>query len=105
MTAVTATVDVGTWRTGDVGGTTGTIVGTPEPSTWAMMLLGFAGLGFGHSDRRHLRIGEGDLWDRVVVAGCGIALAVERLPLRPGREDIPGDARLVLAHVGQHRPA
>jgi PEP-CTERM motif len=32
--------------TGDVGGATGTIVGTPEPSTWAMMLLGFAGLGF-----------------------------------------------------------
>jgi hypothetical protein len=22
------------------------VVGTPEPSTWAMMLLGFAGLGF-----------------------------------------------------------
>ena len=25
---------------------TGSISGVPEPSTWAMMLLGFAGLGF-----------------------------------------------------------
>ena len=28
------------------GGKIETIVGTPEPSTWAMMLLAFAGLGF-----------------------------------------------------------
>jgi PEP-CTERM motif-containing protein len=42
-----AVADVlGNVGTGDVGGKTGTIVGTPEPSTWAMMLLGFAGLGF-----------------------------------------------------------
>jgi hypothetical protein len=32
--------------TGEAGGKVGTIVGTPEPSTWALMLLGFAGLGF-----------------------------------------------------------
>ena len=42
-----AVADVlGNKGTGDVGGKIGTIVGTPEPSTWAMMLLGFAGLGF-----------------------------------------------------------
>jgi hypothetical protein len=42
-----AVADVlGNVGTGDVGGKTGTIAGTPEPSTWAMMLLGFAGLGF-----------------------------------------------------------
>jgi hypothetical protein len=42
-----AVADVlGNVGTGDVGGKTGTIVGTPEPSTWAMLLLGFAGLGF-----------------------------------------------------------
>jgi hypothetical protein len=41
-----AVADVlGNQGTGEAGGT-GTIVGTPEPSTWAMMLLGFAGLGF-----------------------------------------------------------
>jgi hypothetical protein len=41
-----AVADVlGNVGTGEAGGT-GTIVGTPEPSTWAMMLLGFAGLGF-----------------------------------------------------------
>ncbi len=37
---------LGNKGTGDIGGKIGTIVGTPEPSTWAMMLLGFAGLGF-----------------------------------------------------------
>jgi hypothetical protein len=37
---------LGNINTGDIGGKIGTIVGTPEPSTWAMMLLGFAGLGF-----------------------------------------------------------
>jgi hypothetical protein len=42
-----AVADVlGNVGTGDVGGKTGTIAGTPEPSTWAMMLLGFASLGF-----------------------------------------------------------
>jgi hypothetical protein len=42
-----AVADVlGNVGTGEIGGKTGTIVGTPEPSTWAMMLLGFAGLGF-----------------------------------------------------------
>jgi hypothetical protein len=42
-----AVADVlGNVGTGEVGGKIGTIVGTPEPSTWAMMLLGFAGLGF-----------------------------------------------------------
>jgi hypothetical protein len=36
----------GNWRFADVG-FTGTAIGAvPEPSTWAMMLLGFAGLGF-----------------------------------------------------------
>ena len=28
------------------GNTQGFVLGVPEPSTWAMMLLGFAGLGF-----------------------------------------------------------
>jgi PEP-CTERM motif len=37
---------LGNVGTGDIGGKIGTVVGTPEPSTWAMMLLGFAGLGF-----------------------------------------------------------
>jgi hypothetical protein len=32
--------------TGLVGSGPGAPVSTPEPSTWAMMLLGFAGLGF-----------------------------------------------------------
>ena len=42
-----AVADVfGNAGTGEIGGKMGTIVGTPEPSTWAMMLLGFAGLGF-----------------------------------------------------------
>ena len=41
-----AVADVlGNKGTGEAGGA-GTIVGTPEASTWAMMLLGFAGLGF-----------------------------------------------------------
>ena len=41
-----AVADVlGNKGTGDVGGKIGTIAGTPEASTWAMMLLGFAGLG------------------------------------------------------------
>ena len=37
---------LGNVGTGDIGGKIGTVVATPEPSTWAMMLLGFAGLGF-----------------------------------------------------------
>ena len=37
---------LGNKGTGDVGGMTGTLSAVPEPSTWAMMLLGFAGLGF-----------------------------------------------------------
>lgn len=37
---------LGNRGTGEVGGKIGTIAGTPEASTWAMMLLGFAGLGF-----------------------------------------------------------
>jgi hypothetical protein len=37
---------LGSKGTGDVGGMTGTLTPVPEPSTWAMMLLGFAGLGF-----------------------------------------------------------
>ena len=42
-----AAADVlGNVGTGEVGGKMGMVVGTPEPSTWAMMLLGFAGLGF-----------------------------------------------------------
>jgi hypothetical protein len=32
--------------TGDVGGKVATITTVPEPSTWAMMLLGFAGLAY-----------------------------------------------------------
>ena len=36
---------LGNVGTGDIGGKIGTIVGTPEASTWAMMLLGFVGLG------------------------------------------------------------
>jgi hypothetical protein len=42
-----AVVDaLGNRGTGEIGGKIGTVVGTPEPSTWAMLLLGFAGLGF-----------------------------------------------------------
>jgi hypothetical protein len=40
---------LGNRGTGDIGGKGESIIpiiGTPEPSTWAMMLLGFAGLGF-----------------------------------------------------------
>jgi hypothetical protein len=41
-----AAVDVlGPKGTGEVAGT-GSVVSTPEPSTWAMMMLGFAGLAF-----------------------------------------------------------
>jgi len=32
--------------TGEVGGNTSTLVSTPEPSTWAMMIIGFLGLGY-----------------------------------------------------------
>jgi len=40
--------------TGEIAGT-GTLSAVPEPSTWAMMLLGFAGLGFaGYRQRRKL---------------------------------------------------
>jgi hypothetical protein len=43
--------------TGEAGGKIATIVGTPEASTWAMMLLGFAGLGFaGYRRARGSRI-------------------------------------------------
>ena len=30
----------------------------PEPSTWAMLLIGFAGIGFGSYKRKHLRYGK-----------------------------------------------
>jgi len=33
-------------QTGEIGGHVGAITSVPEPSTWAMMLAGFAGLGF-----------------------------------------------------------
>jgi hypothetical protein len=33
-------------QTGEVGGNTSTLVSTPEPSTWAMMIIGFAGLAY-----------------------------------------------------------
>ena len=39
--------------TGEAGGKIGTIVGTPEPSTWVMLLLGFAGLGFAGYRKAH----------------------------------------------------
>jgi len=38
-------------NTGNVGGST-LVAGVPEPSTWAMMLLGFAGLGFAFRQSR-----------------------------------------------------
>jgi hypothetical protein len=31
----------------------GSVAPVPEPSTWAMMLLGFAGLGYAGYRRRH----------------------------------------------------
>ena len=41
-----AAVDIlGPGTTGEVAGT-GSVVSTPEPSTWAMMLVGFAGLAY-----------------------------------------------------------
>ena len=41
-----AAVDInGPGSTGEVAGT-GTLSGVPEPSTWAMMLIGFAGLAY-----------------------------------------------------------
>ncbi len=49
MTAGPQTVDLRYWLTvSEVGGGFGFTYNTsvPEPSTWAMMLLGFAGLGF-----------------------------------------------------------
>jgi hypothetical protein len=33
-------------------------IGTPEPSTWTMMLLGMAGLGFAARTRSALAIGK-----------------------------------------------
>jgi hypothetical protein len=52
-----AAVDVlGPKGTGEVAGT-GTLSAVPEPSTWAMMLIGFAGLGFaGYRQRRKLAV-------------------------------------------------
>ena len=44
---------LGNVGTGDIGGKIGTIVGTPEASTWTMMLLGFAGLGFAAYRKAH----------------------------------------------------
>ena len=38
--------------TGEIAGT-GTVMSTPEPSTWVMMMLGFAGLGFVGYRRTH----------------------------------------------------
>jgi PEP-CTERM motif len=46
--AFAVTQGSGTQNTGDVSLTTG----VPEPSTWAMMLLGFAGLGFAFRQSR-----------------------------------------------------
>jgi hypothetical protein len=44
-------VDVsGPGGTGNIGG--GVVAGVPEPSTWAMMLLGFLGLGFAFRQSR-----------------------------------------------------
>lgn len=41
----------------NVGGTTGPVSGVPETSTWAMLLLGFAGVGFaGYRQRRGARL-------------------------------------------------
>jgi hypothetical protein len=36
-----------------VTGTIDPVVGVPEPSTWAMMILGFAGIGFMAYRRRN----------------------------------------------------
>jgi hypothetical protein len=43
------------WRLNVKGGTIGGGGGAPEPSTWAMMLLGFAGLGYA-ARRRALKL-------------------------------------------------
>ena len=42
---------VGNGNTGPVGGST-LVAGVPEPATWGMMLLGFAGLGFAFRQTR-----------------------------------------------------
>jgi hypothetical protein len=34
----------------------------PEPSTWAMLLIGFAGIGFATYRRRHSLVLEGTEW-------------------------------------------
>jgi hypothetical protein len=47
--------------TGEIAGT-GSVVSTPEPSTWAMMMIGFAGLayaGFRKSKRPHTILSAG----------------------------------------------
>jgi hypothetical protein len=41
---------LGDGNTGNIGG--GVVAGVPEPATWGMMLLGFAGLGFAFRQTR-----------------------------------------------------
>ena len=61
--AANQTVDLSYWLTASAPGAgfgftyafAGPAVATPEPSTWAMMLIGFAGLGFAAHARRGAR--------------------------------------------------
>ena len=46
FSAVQTTTSDGVWLTGKISVTASTIGAVPEPSTWAMMLVGFGGLGW-----------------------------------------------------------
>jgi hypothetical protein len=48
----TGSTSAGISETGDIQIAAATVGGVPEPSTWAMMLIGFVGLGFAFRQRK-----------------------------------------------------